>query len=179
MQRLTIRDVNITFKLVLLSCCTAYFMLTGCDGGPNVPGDIAQEVYVLVPPGKEREFTIDLGDISKRHGMRPNLGSAIDDKGLSLYVLEAVGQTVQLRSENVLLSGHEDDEICGSYSEPHSDPGQFFIAIHPKSRKTSPEFARRILSKIIVDLRKSGYTVNQEPIICSPQSKSPPSRDPV
>lgn len=99
--------------------------------------------------------------------MTPNVGQATDDKGFSTYVLDATSQSVRLRSENILLSGREDPKRCGRYSEPHSDPGQYFVAVHPSTQKTDPRDARELLDKIVTELKGNGYSVRREPIICS------------
>lgn len=103
--------------------------------------------------------------------MTPNLGKATDDKGYSVYVLDATGPAVRLRSQNVLLDGHEEPELCGIYTGPHSDPGQYFISVSPSTQMVEPREARELLTKIVNDLKVAGYDVRPKPIKCSPQSK--------
>lgn len=87
------------------------------------PGPIADKVYVVVPSGKASLFTEDLASLVKKRGMTPHVGEATDDKGYSIHVLDAASPSVRLWSQNMPLSGAEDSELCGVYSEPHSDPG--------------------------------------------------------
>lgn len=136
------------------------------------PGQIAGKVYVIVPPGKASTFTAHLASLARKHGLVPNVGQASDDKGYSTHVLDATGSSVRLRSENMLLSGHEDSDLCGAYSEPHSDPGQYFISVSPSSQIADPRASQEALALIVKDLRSDGYDVRTEPITCSPQSKS-------
>jgi hypothetical protein len=153
--------------LSLLAC----LWVAGCGLGSNAPGPIAGEVYVTVPAEKASLFTTHLATLVKRYGMIPNLGRAVDDKGYSLQVLDATSPSVRLVSQNVLLSGQEDPKLCGVYTEPHSDPGQYSISVSPSTKMGDPRDSRELLVKIVKDLKDDGYDVQQQPIICSPQSK--------
>ena len=136
-----------------------------------VPGPVAGEVYVDVPAEKASSFATYLASVVRRHGMVPNLGSATDDKGHSVYVLDATSSSVRLRSENVPLSGHEDPNRCGVYDEPHRDPGQYFVSVSPSTQLTDLRASRELLDKIVKDLKADGYNVRTKAIICSEQSK--------
>ncbi len=125
----------------------------------------------MVPARATSPFTTELALLVKKYGMTPNLGHATDDKGYRVDVLDAEGSGVRLRSENVLLSGHEDPDLCGSYTEPHSDPGQYFISVSPDKETKGPRAAREMLVKVTKDLKAAGYDVRSEPMTCSPQSK--------
>lgn len=144
---------------------------TACGSGLGVPGSIAGEVYVVVPAGKTSSFTTYLASLVGKHGMTTNQGQATDDKGYSVYVLDATSPSVRLRSENVLLSGQEDPNLCGVDSEAHSDPGQYFISVSPSTQMADPHASRELLATIVKDLKADGYDVRAEPITCSPQSK--------
>jgi hypothetical protein len=159
------RYVKIT--LSFLSC----LWVIACGSESNVPGPIAGEVYVIVPAGKAPFFTTYLGSLVAKYGMVPNLGGATDDKGYSLYVLDATSPSVRLRSENVLLDGNEESKLCGVYTEPHSDPGQYFISVSPNTQKSDSRESRELLTKIVKDLKIDGYDVRPKPMICSPLSK--------
>nr|WP_299911752.1 hypothetical protein [Sphingomonas bacterium] len=103
--------------------------------------------------------------------MTPNLGQATDDRGYSLHVLDATSSSVRLRSENVLLSGQEETGLCGIYTEPHSDPGQYFISVSPSTQMADPRDSRELLVKMVQDLKVDGYDVRSKPVMCSSQSK--------
>lgn len=137
-----------------------------------VPGSIAGKVYVIVPPEKAPSFTANLASVVRERGLAPQVGEAIDEKGYSIQVLDATGQSVRLRSENMLLSGAEDSKLCGVYSEPHPDPGQYVISVSPSTQTASPRASQELLAKIVNDLRGAGYDVRSEPLACSPQSKA-------
>lgn len=126
---------------------------------------------MIVPAGGTSPFTTELASLVKKYGMTPNLGHATDDKGYRVDVLDAEGSGVRLRSENVLLSGHEDPILCGNYTEPHSDPGQYFISVSPATQTAEPREAREVLRKVAEDLKKAGYDVRSKPLTCSAQSK--------
>ena len=104
--------------------------------------------------------------------MTPNVGQASDEKGNALHVLDATSPSVRVRSENMLLSGTEDSELCGVYSGPHADPGQYFISVSPSTQIADPRTSRELLALIVKDLKSDGYEVRSEPILCSPQSKA-------
>lgn len=152
--------------LLLTSLC-----VTSCGSGSNTRS-IAAETYVIVPAEKSSLFTTYLASVVKKHGMVPNLGKATDDKGYSVYVLDATSPSVRLRSENVPLSGHEDPKQCGVYTEPHSDPGQYFIWVSPSTLTADTRDSRELLAKIVEDLEVNGYDVRKNPVKCSAQSKT-------
>lgn len=87
-------------------------------------------------------------------------------------MLDATSPSVRLRGENMLLSGHEDAKLCGAYTEPHSDPGQYYISVSPSTQVADPRASREALALIVKDLRSDGYDVRTEPITCSSQSKA-------
>lgn len=145
--------------------------LTACGSGSNVPGPIAGEIFVIVPAEKASSFTIYLSSLTTKYEMTANLGQATDDKGYSLFVLDATSPSVRLSSQNVLLSGHEDSNLCGAYAEPHSDPGQYLVSVSPSTQTTDPRQSRELLIRIAKDLKVDGYDVRSEPLTCSPLSK--------
>ena len=111
-------------SIILLATC---FGLAACGPASDAPGPVADEVYVIVPSEKTSSFTEDLALSVKKYGMTPNLGQATDDKGYSLYVLDATSVSVRLRSENVILSGQEEPARCGFYTEPHRALGNILF----------------------------------------------------
>jgi hypothetical protein len=145
--------------------------MTGCGSRSSVPGPVAGEVYVVLPAEKAAPFITYLASLVRKYRMNPNPGQATDDKGYSVYVLDATSQSVRLWSENVPLSGHEDPKLCGVYTEAHSDPGQYFIAVSPSTQMADPRDSRELLARIVKDLKIDGYDVRLKPVICSPLSK--------
>lgn len=158
---------QMTAYLSLLAC----LWMTACGSRSNAPGAILGEVYVIVPAEKSSLFTTYLASVVRKYGMIPNLGQATDDKGYSIYVLDATSPSVRLRSENVPLSGHEDSEQCGVYNEPHSDPRQYSITVSSGTQMVDSHDSRDLLAKIVKDLKADGYAVQQQSIKCSKQSK--------
>ena len=159
---------KVAFCLALLIC----FSVTGCGSNSAIPGSIVAKVYVIVPAEKNAsQFTTYLASVVKRHGMTPSVGKATDDKGYSIYVLDATSPSVRLRSENVLLSGQEEPKLCGLYTEPHSDPGQYFVSVSQSSQMTDSRASREMLANIVKDLKVDGYNVQSQYVICSPRSK--------
>jgi hypothetical protein len=159
-------------KLAVILSLLICMWVAGCGSRSNAPGPIAGEVYVIVPTEKASLFTDHLVILAKRYGMTPNLGQATDDKGYSIHVLDAASPFVRLVSQNLLLSGREDPKLCGVYTEPHSDPGQYSISVSPSTQTTDPRYSRELLVKIIDDLKMDGYDVRQKPMVCSSQSKA-------
>lgn len=129
------------------------------------------EFYVMVPNGQASSFTSTLASLLEKYEMTSKLGKSTDDKGNSVFVLDADGPGVRLRSENVLLSGHESAEMCGVYTEPHSDPGQYFISISTDATTAEMREGREMLARIAKDLKVSGFDVRWKPETCSPESK--------
>jgi hypothetical protein len=144
----------------------AALALVGCGDDSAAP-----TIYVLTPPAKADIFTQDLGVIVKRYGLEPNPGHATDDKGHTLWVLEARGKGVRLWSQNEPMSGDEDPAICGKYTEGHPDPGQYVISINKVFAWGAHDPPSLLLSKISKDLTRMGYDVRTHAVDCSPVSK--------
>ncbi len=127
-------------------------------------------VYVLTPRLKAVQFTDDLGKIANRYGLTPNPGRSTDDRGLTYYVMEATGHWLRLWSTNMPLSGQENPDLCGHYSEGHPDPGQYALSVSPLWPFASKGDAQSMIMKISKALKSSGYEVRQTPVECSPLS---------
>lgn len=153
--------------ILLSSIMIAIFILIGCDYNPDSSLKISGKIYVIVPENRNAVFTEDLAKIVSRYHMTPNLGKAIDDKGNALFVLDAVGSNIRLRSENILLSGQEDSERCGIHTEPYADPGQYFISISASGSQAKNQEAMIILENISLDLVRLGFDVREKPTLCS------------
>ena len=148
----------------------ACMCLSACSAEADIPGKIAGEIYVVAPAEKSARFTADLASVVRKHGLRPNNGQATDDKGHTLFVLDATGPAVRLRSENMSLSGHENSERCGVYDEPHPDPGQYFVSVSPATQGGDPRAALALLEHLSTDLNDLDYKVRSKPVECSEQS---------
>jgi hypothetical protein len=165
LQRVLILKQQIAIVLSGLAC----LCVTACWS--ETPGPIVGTVYVIVSAEKPSSFTTYLATLVHKYGMTANLGQATDDKGHSVFVLDATSPSVRLRSENVLLSGNEEPKMCGIYTEPHSDPGQYFITVSPSTQTDNPRDSRELLVKIMKNLKEDGYDVRLKPVMCSAQSK--------
>lgn len=154
-------------KMKLSLIFFTWFLVTACE---RTTGQVTDEVYIVVPVENGPSFTKDLDSLVKKYGMIPNLVQSIDENGHPLYVFDAVSSSVRLLSENMLLSGQEDPSLCGYYTEPHTDHGQYFISVSPYTQEARRE-AHELLAKIVKDLKTDGYDVRSESPICSPQSK--------
>jgi len=149
--------------LLFLNC----LLVTSCE---RAPGPVTDEVYIVVPVEKGSSFKTDLVSLVKKYRMTPNLVPAIDERGRPLFVLDGVSSSVRLLSQNMILSGQEDPRLCGYYTEPHTDLGQYYISVSPYTPEARRE-AHELLAKIVKDLKTGGYDVRPESPICSPQSK--------
>lgn len=163
---------------LLLLCSPA---LSACGNSND-----ATTIYVLTPPQKATRFTEDLAVLAKRHGLSPDLGRAKDDKGHTLYVIEADGSWLHMWGQNVPLDRYANPATCGHYSEGHPDPGQYVITIdHNLGRiglnqilaMLAPDGPRTLGLEIGKELKAFGYTVRSSPVECSPLSKIQASRD--
>lgn len=142
-------------------------LLIGCENSTEGSLKMSGKIYVIVPDGRSSLFTSDLASIVSRYGLVPNLGRAVDDKGMTLHVLDAKGPNFRLRSENVLLSGQEDSNKCGIHREPYPDPGQYFISLSHSDSSSENEIANELLENISSDLVRIGYVVKTKPELCS------------
>jgi hypothetical protein len=139
---------SMKIKVAAILPVVLFSWLTACGSGLENPGPIMGQVYVVAPTGRASSFTDELATFIEEYGMTASLGKSTDDKGRLLYVLDAVGAGMRLRSENVLLSGQENPDFCGVYTEPHSDPGQYFISVSPETRAATPSMAQELLAQI-------------------------------
>jgi len=154
-------------KAIVILCAGFTMLASACNSSFQPMPTVASEVYVLVPPRQAASFIPVLASIVEKRGMSPNVGQATDDKGNVLRVLDAESGGLRLRSENMLLSGQEDPARCGVYTEPHPDPGQYFISISSGSEPAAREAARELLHELSGNLKTAGYDVRTEPVICS------------
>ena len=61
--------------------------------------------YVVASQANASSFTNNLASLARRHGLTASAGQATDDKGHTLYVVEAKGRRIRLWSQNMPLSG--------------------------------------------------------------------------
>ena len=135
-------------------------------------------MYALIPPSKNGDhFNQDLARLVKRQGLKPDLDHATDDRGRTLFVLQATGRSVRLWSQNVVLSGHEAPELCGKFDEAHPDPGQYIIYVQPTFPMWNSRDAEEIASQLRIELNEIGYTIRSAEVTCSSLSK--PSGSPA
>lgn len=132
----------------------------------------AATIYVLTPPSKASLLTKDLGAISERQGLIPNLGQSIHSGGQTYWVIDARGRWVKLWGMNVPLSGHEDPSLCGKYSHGHPDPGQYIVMIDHVVPLVARETPRELIAEVGRELSAMGYRVQARPVLCSPLSKA-------
>nr|WP_294849774.1 hypothetical protein [uncultured Sphingomonas sp.] len=144
---------------------SAFILLLGCDGWIGSEWKLSGKIYVLVPA--HHSFTPELAAMLRGYGMVTHSGSATDDAGNTLNVLDAKIPSIHLRSENVHLSGQEDPRECGLHAEPYPDPGQYFVSVSIPDKNSNKERAQGLLDRLSMDLVQRGYEVRQEPRICS------------
>ena len=154
-------------KTITILCSATVMLASGCSPSSSAMPTVASKVYVLVPPQEAASFTTVLVSAVKRHGMSADVARATDDNGHVLNVLDAKGDGLRLRSENVLLSGQEDPAKCGVHPEPYSDPGQYFISVSSGSDAAARQAASALLLRVGEDLKTAGYVVQATPVICS------------
>lgn len=154
-----------SIAFLMSTLCLA--VLNSCTGSRQVT------MYAVIPSSKAAaRFNQDLALLAKRHGLIPRIGRATDDRGHSLYVLEANGRWMRLWSQNVELSGHENPTQCGRYIEAHPDPGQYIVYIEPTLPFMNNTGVAEVASQLGRELSVLGYETQAEPVLCSPLSNS-------
>lgn len=141
-------------------------MLAGCNVKKNV-----DPVFILVNPSQVPRLFSEIGVLAKENGMVLNPGQASDDAGNTLRVLEAKNWKVRIWIQNMPLSGQEDVRMCGSFSEPHPDPGQYILTIMPRVPSVGREYIKDLRFEIINKLKEKGFSILKEPEICSVHAK--------
>lgn len=143
--------------LVLLSVVA----LNSCSAG----GAAVFTFYVVIRPDETVKFIGALTAMAKEDGMETAVGQATSDTGNVLKVVEGRGHGLRLWAQNTPLSGQEDPKLCGIHPEPYSDPAQFTVFTVPTffgSKAAAAKLGEQVLSQI----RKSGFDVRREPVVC-------------
>lgn len=99
--------------------------------------------------------------------MNPQLGQSTDDRGRTLYVLEARGHGIKLWGQNQPLDpplNSSSPSACGDYG---LDPGQYTIMFMPTSLFAPSDGTTQLASKLREELSVLGYEVMSQPIECS------------
>lgn len=129
------------------------------------PGGVAYEFRVVIKPEERAKFLESIKSIATEGGMETDEAKAVADTGDTMWVVEGRGHRLKLWVQSTPLSGREDPELCGKYSEPHSDPAQFTVFTEPRffgSSNAAKELGERIHSQI----QKAGFEVLQKPPLC-------------
>lgn len=126
------------------------------------------DMYAVASSQNAVHFISDLASLAQKHGLKPSVGAATDDKGHTLHVLEAKGRWMRLWSQNMPLSGQE----CGKSEESHSDPGQYIVSIKPSLPILDNRSSTEVAGQLRQELRQLGYEVLDKPLLCSPLAKS-------
>lgn len=145
-------------------------MLFACNGAPDDSARPMKKIYVIASDDLSSSFTADLASVVTKYGLSPNVGRAVDDRGMTLHVLDAKGADIRLRSENVLLSGQGDTGKCGVHREPYPDPGQYFISVSFVDDTSGNGRAEKLLRSLSHDLQARGYQVRSDAMVCSGHS---------
>ncbi len=129
------------------------------------------EFYVIIPLSKSsmaEKFTNTLSEILKKRSIKFNLGFSSDSGRDINYLIESNHNGVRIFGSNMLLSGKEDNNKCGHYKGPHSDPGQYYIRLESDSPKVGKSPVLRLANEIQSDLTGLGYIVSKSAVECSP-----------
>ena len=134
--------------------------LTSCSSG-----DPAFEFYVVIKPEEAASFIERVTAIAKEDGVETWPTKFVAGSGDVLWIVEGQGHGLKLWVQSTPLSGQEDPKLCGVFSKPHSDPGQFTVFGKPKffgSKAATIKLGERMFSQI----QKSGFDVRREPAVC-------------
>jgi hypothetical protein len=148
-----------------LGCCAA---LSACQAD-----DEKASFYVIVPLTKAH-VRLDqvLASLAKKHGLTPDLGQVMEGGGQTLYILQAKGRWMKLWAQNVTIGGDENPEVCGHYTEPHPDPGQYYVTAGPILPLMPSGGSRELASQLRNELTEQGYEVTQREVpLCSSLSR--------
>jgi hypothetical protein len=130
------------------------------------------EMYAVLTSSNASHFTQDLASVAKRHDLTPSLGRATDDRGHTLYVVEAKGRWMRLWSQNMPLSGQEDPVACGKATEAHPDPGQYIITVEPTLPFLNSTASVEVAAQLRQELAQLGYEIREKPVACSSLARS-------
>lgn len=142
---------------------TASVLLVSC--GQN---GASMDMYVVANSQNAGHFINVLASLAQKHGLKPSVGQATDDRGRTLHVLEAKGRWMRLWSQNMPLRGQD----CGLSDEIDIDPGQYIISVNPSLPFLDNRSSVEVAAELRQDLRQLGYQVLDRPLICNPLAKS-------
>ena len=143
------------------------FGATACDAEVK-----KMEFYVVMIEEMGAQFTADVAELAEQAGMRAAVARVTDDTGHTRHIVDARKRWIWLSGGNMPLSGREDPELCGTYDEPHPDPGQFYVAVESIIPFLDDRRVAEITKELKDGLSKLGYEVREEPVLCSSLSKS-------
>ncbi len=149
-----VRMRNPTARLIaLVSAC----LLTACEEAQS------QTFYVTVPAAQTSHFIRDLLALASDIGLKSKAGSATDDNGHTLNVVEGSGSGLRLWAQNLPLSVYE-AKRCG-LADVHVHPELFILSVESfwpwlatATRESSTDMARRLVAL--------GYQVAGRPSQC-------------
>ena len=126
---------------------------------------IVSQFYVVIRPENTERFLGAITAIAKEDGLVTAEGKAVADTGNTMRVIEARGNGLTLFVQNLPLSGHENQKLCGSHGRPYPDPGQFVVFTVAGSfgfKDSALDLGERVFSKV----RRLGYDVRRQPEVC-------------
>ena len=146
---------NPTARLIaLVTVC----LLTACEEAPS------KTFYVTVPAAQTSHFIRDLLALASDVGLKSKVGSATDDKGHTLNVVEGSGSGLCLWAQNLPLSVYE-ARRCGLADGHEFDPEQFILSVDTiwpwlatATQQSSTDVQRRLVAL--------GYQVAARPKQC-------------
>ena len=81
------------------------------------------EFYVLIKPAQTSRFTATLESLAREERLEAWTTQATDDRGRTLYVVQAKGRFVTLWAQNMPINALEDSR-CAAMGDAEIDPGQ-------------------------------------------------------
>jgi hypothetical protein len=148
--------------LIVLTITLCGTVLASC----NAPAESATIYALTTSSTNPAHFAQDLEALVTTRGLRPHRGQATDDKGRTLYVLEAKGHGMRLWSQNLPLDSGDTKSPCG---DRELDPGQYIITVSPTLPFVHKGETAELASQVGRELARLGYGVRSQPVPCSIQ----------
>lgn len=138
--------------------------LSACDSRPS-----ERTLYVTTTA---QPILPALNKILNDAGLVITNGSATNDTGNVLRVVEAKNNLVTVWAQMMPMSGYENSQQCGEHSEPYNDPGQYMIEFRSRTMFTDSATILGLAKSTQEKFTRLGYVIANKPSICSVMAKT-------
>jgi hypothetical protein len=144
-------------RFVAATCC----WVIGVAGVQSCNASPQHTFYAETSAAKAAQFPSDLARLLSSQGVLTSSGKATDNRGKTLFVIEAKHGAVRLWAQNMPLG--PSNPACGN---EEIDSRQYIVTVSPRFILLPDTEATQLASTLSRDLTKLGYQIRQSPLDC-------------